>query len=255
MPELWDRLHMPSDDREYAEEFRALAELAEVFTDLVAALRCGEDQTLSPSRIVDLALRCMPRAQHAAIIGHVEGRLCDVAASSPVPARIGLIRAETGEGPAFDLVEANDLVVADDLLSDQRWPCFSSRTVEQTGIRSIVAYRLYLSSRHRAALCFYSDWPYAFDQIAISTGAIFAAYASLAAGHGLVLGEPVGRGRSAEVHREIGVAVGILVAGSELSTEAAFARLHDASRQLGRSLPDAARHVIEHRRLPGGGPA
>ena len=57
--------------------------------------------------------------------------------------------------------------------------CFSSRTVEQTGIRSIVAYRLYLSSRHRAALCFHSDSPYAFDQIAISTGAIFAAFQRL----------------------------------------------------------------------------
>lgn len=42
-----------------------------------------------------------------------------------------------------------------------------------------------------AALCFYSDWPYAFDQIAISTGAIFAASASLGAGQELVLGEPL----------------------------------------------------------------
>src|SRR5919202_1078949 len=193
-----------SEHSEHAEDFRALAELADVFTDLVSALRCGEASSLSPSRVVELGLRCMPRAQHAAITGHVDGRLQDVAASSRLPAQIDRIRGETGEGPAFDLA------------GDPRWPCFSARTVEETGVRSIVAYRLYFSSRHRAALCFYSDWPYAFDEIVISTGAIFAAYTSLSAGQELVVGEPVGRERAGEVHREIGVAVGILIAGSDL---------------------------------------
>jgi hypothetical protein len=246
---------MPTSDHpEHAEDFQALAELADVFTDLVSALRCGQAAQLSPSRVVELGLHCMPRAQHAAITGHVDGRLRDVAASSALPGQIDRIRGETGEGPAFDLIEANDLVVADDLAGDPRWPCFSTRTVEETGVRSIVAYRLYFGSRHRAALCFYSDWPYAFDEIAISTGAIFAAYASLAAGQELVLGEPVKRERSVEVHREIGVAVGILVAGSDLSTQAAYKHLHDASRLLGQSLAKTARHVVEHHRLPGPGP-
>ena len=57
----------------------------------------------------------------------------------------------------------------------------------------------YLSSRHCALNC-YSDWPFAFDQIAISTGAIFAAYTSLSAGQELVLREPLGPERAAEVH-------------------------------------------------------
>lgn len=243
-----------SEDQEYAEEFRALAELAEVFTDLVAALQCGDDRALPPSRIVDLGIRCMPRAQHVAITAHVDGRLRDVAASSEVPARIDRIRAETGEGPAFDLVETNDLVLTDDLMDEPRWPAFGRRTVEETGIRSIVAYRLHLSSRHRAALCCYSDWPFAFDQLAISTGAIFAAYTSLTAGHELVLNEPPSGERAADVHREIGLAVGILIAGSGLSAEAAYQRLHHASGVLGQSLGQAARHVIDHRRLPGAEP-
>jgi ANTAR domain len=240
-----------SDHPEHAEDFRALAELAEVFTDLVTALRCGEGRSLSPSSIVDLAIRCMPRAQHVAITAHVDGALRDVAASSGLPAQVDRIRAETGEGPAFDLVESNDLVLTDDLNDEPRWPAFSRRTVTETGVRSIVAYRLHLSSRHRAALCFYSDWPFAFDEVAISMGAIFAAYTSLAAGQELVVGEPVGRDRSGEVHREIGVAVGILIAGSGLSTEAGYQRLHSASQVLGQSLAQTARHVIDHRRLPG----
>src|SRR5919199_611365 len=112
-----------SDHSEHAEDFRALAELADVFTDLVSALRCGEASRLTPSGIVELALRCMPRAQHAAITAHVDGQLRNMAASSELPAQIDRIRRETGEGPAFDLVEANDLVVTDDLNTDPRWPC------------------------------------------------------------------------------------------------------------------------------------
>jgi hypothetical protein len=148
------------------------------------------------------------------------------------------------------VIGINDFIVSGDLTGDLRWPTFGQRTVEETGMLSVLSYRLYLSARHRAALSFYSDWPHAFDQVAISTGAIFAAYASLAASHGLVLGEPVGRRRSAEVHREIGVAIGILMSASGVTTESAYRRLHAASRRLKRSLPDTARHVIEHHRLP-----
>jgi hypothetical protein len=238
------------EDDEHAEDFRALAELAEVFTALVAKLTQGDDRGLTPEGIVDLAARSMPRAQHVALVVDVGGTLRTLAASSDVPDVVARIRQETGEGPAFDVVETNDVVVSGDLGGDPRWPEFGRRTVEETGMVSVATYRLYVTSHHRAALSFYSDWPYAFDDIAVSTGAIFAAYASLATLHLVVLDEPVGRVRPADVHREIGVAIGILVAGSGLSAGSAYRRLHEASRTLRRSLPETARHVIEHGHLP-----
>jgi ANTAR domain len=79
---------------------------------------------------------------------------------------------------------------------------------------------------------------------AITTGAIFAAYCSLAMHNELVLQEPVAQRRAMEVHREIGVAVGILMATGDLTTTAAYERLHRASRHLQRSLSDVAREVI-----------
>lgn len=238
------------DDDEHIADFQGLAELAEAFTELVAALCAPARSALTPTQVVDLAVRCMPRAQHAALVALVEGDVQNLAATGDLPAAIDRIRAETGEGPAFDLIEGNDLIVVDHLQEDPRWPTYGRRTVEETGILSVVAYRLYFSSHHRAALSFYSDWPYAFDQIAISTGAIFAAYASLATSQQLIFHEPVGRRQSTEVHREIGVAVGILMAGSELTTQSAYQGLLRASRLMRRSLPETARSVIQHRRLP-----
>jgi hypothetical protein len=238
------------DDDEHIADFQGLAELAEAFTELVATL-CGPRRSaLTPTQVVDLAARCMPRAQHAALVAEVDGELQSLATTSDLPGAIDRIRAETGEGPAFDLIEGNDVIVVDHLEDDPRWPTYGRRTVDETGILSIVAYRLYFSSRHRAALSFYSNWPYAFDQIAISTGAIFAAYASLAASQQLIFHESVGHRRSTEVHREIGVAVGILIGGSELTTQSAYQGLLKASRVMRRSLPETARFVIQHRRLP-----
>lgn len=113
----------------------------------------------------------------------------------------------------------------------------------------MINYRLYLGRHRRAALSFYSTWPHAFDDIAAAIGAIFAAYCSLT----LItqqLGDDVHPQRAANVHREIGVAVGILMATEQLAADDAFAMLHIASQRLHRDLQDVARHVTTTGRLP-----
>ena len=113
----------------------------------------------------------------------------------------------------------------------------------------MISYRLYLGRHRRGALSFYSTWPHAFDDMAAAIGAIFAAYCSLA----LItpaLGDDVHPRRAAEVHREIGVAIGILMAAGELGVDEAFTKLHGASRRLHRDLQDVARHVTVSGQLP-----
>lgn len=232
--------------------FAALAELAEVFAALVEAL-AGDDPlaNLSPRRILELAATCVPEGHDAALTTRSGDRTEVLAVTSELPERIARIRAETGQGPTLDVLDTNDLVVSNDLADEPRWPLFGGRVVDATGVRSILSYRLYLGPRHRSALSFYSNWPYAYDNLAITTGAIFAAYCSLVTFSHMVLDEPVAERRAADVHREIGVAIGILMANGDLSTEAAYQQLHNASRRLQRSLPDVARTVIARRHLMG----
>lgn len=136
------------------------------------------------------------------------------------------------------------------IAADLRWPVFGARVVEQVGIRSVVGYRLHLGSEVRAALTFYSDWPQAFDDLAIATGSIFAAYCSLVIFTETVLGTPLSGRRAGEVHREIGVAIGILMVTEKIDTETAFRRLHRGARRLHRDLPEIARQVVGAHRLP-----
>jgi ANTAR domain len=167
-----------------------------------------------------------------------------------VPERLDRVRAETGEGPALDVLETNDLVISGDVAADPRWPAFGARVLKELNVRSVAAYRLHLGRDHRAALIFVSDWPYAFDELTGAIGAIFAAYCSLVLLTEEILGDGLTSSRAAEVHREIGVAVGILLADGELTTDEAYRRLRSASRTLTTSLPDVARHVIAYRSLP-----
>ena len=239
---------MPEDDLDGP--FRALAELAEAFIVLVRALVEDDELTaMTPRRILDLAAECVPAGKHTALIVVQDGEARSIAANTDLPGQVDEIRLASGQGPGLDVLDTNDLVVSNDLAADPRWPLFGRRVVDELGIRSVVSYRLYLGRRHRAALSFYSDWPHAFDDLAITTGAIFAAYCSLAMHSQLVLDEPVAHRRATEVHREIGVAVGILMATGDLTTEAAYHRLHRASRHLQRSLTDVARDVIAHGHL------
>jgi hypothetical protein len=176
-----------------AEELQAVAGLAEAFHATVERLTKRQAPTLSAQTIVRVADRCMPRAQHSALLLRRDGSLCTIAASGTVPRRLDGLRDRVGEGPAVDVLEANDYVVSDDLLDDPRWPTMGPLAADELNIRSVACYRLNPPTGQRAVLMFFSDWPSAFDELAVALGALLASYCSLVliTGH-LLDGSPPG---------------------------------------------------------------
>jgi hypothetical protein len=239
------------DDEADAEDFRAVGMLAEALTDVVGLLTERRSRSLTAEAIIAFAHQCMPRTQHTGLLLSGGDKVHTVAATSDVPGRLDELRTRLGEGPAFDVLDTNDYVVADDLADDPRWPRYGEQVVQDLDLRSVACFRLHLGGQRRAALMFLSEWPYAFDETGVAVGAICAAYCSLVLLTENLLGEQVSHRRAAEVHREIGVAAGILLADQNLTVEEAFGRLHRASRQMSASMSETARHVIEHRALRG----
>lgn len=231
------------------EDFAAIVELAEHFGALVDALHGGTQTGLDPKRIVALAKRSMPGSHEVGIVAWRDGRLRTVASTSSVLERLDEIRVETGEGPALDAIDGNDLVISGDVAEDPRWPEFGSRATDRTGIRSLATYRLFLSRRHRGALTFCSSWPHGFTDFAIEIGAIFGAFCSLSILTELMGDDAVSAYSSTDVHREIGVAIGIVMSTTGVESAEAYHRLRTASRQMRRSLPETAGHVIREGRL------
>lgn len=236
-----------SDD---AEDYAAIVDLAEHFSALVDALHDGTETGLDPERIVSLAHRVVPGAHYVGITGWVDGQLRSVAATDPVLVELDDIRNATGEGPALDAIEGNDLVLSGDLAADPRWPGYGSQVLDRTGIRSLISYRLYLTRRHCAALTLCSPWPHGFTDLAVGIGAIFAAYSCLAALADSLHDPTFTDHAGGSVHREIGVAIGILMATGGLDSQTAYARLHAASHHVHQSLSATAASVVKTGALP-----
>lgn len=110
----------PQDER--ADDFTALAELAEAFSSLVAAVHQAEPPGLTAARLLDLAGRCLPSSQGSDLIVVERGAPHSVASNTPHAEAIHRIRHATGEGPGLDVLDTNDLVLTGDLAQDERWP-------------------------------------------------------------------------------------------------------------------------------------
>ena len=233
----------------------ALTLLAEQFRQLVMQLADGVDQPLTQQRLVEFAVRGIPGAEHASltmVTGTTPPRT--TAQTDDLPYRWDQLQYQHGEGPCLDVIATNNVAVAQDLRTDHRWPRFARALVDQTPARSMLSFRLFLTEQNRAGLNLYATRPAAFTDQSVATGAMFAAYASMAllaaarhdtANHLL---------RALETNREIGVAMGILVANGRLTQDQPFDQLRTASQTLNRKLHDIAADVTATGRLPRAAP-
>ena len=134
------------------------------------------------------------------------------------------LQYETGEGPCLSAIREHDVFVTGDLGCEDRWPRFSQRAVDETGIRSMLAFRLFLEEETLGALNLYSTQTDAFDERARALGAVLAAHAAVA------MSAATGQEQTEQLEaaltnsREIGMALGILMTQSRLDRAERSAR-------------------------------
>jgi len=209
------------------------------------------DQPSAQQRLVEFAVCGVPGAQHASVTV-VEGTRPPrtTAQTDQLPYDWDQLQYENGEGPCLEAIAANGVVLANDLRTDTRWPQFTHAIVDATPARSMLSFRLFLTEQNRAALNMYATRPGAFTDQSIATGSMFAAYSSMA----LLAAARQHRNhhltRALESNREIGVAMGILMASEKLTEQHAFDQLRRASSHLNRKLADIAADVTRTGELP-----
>ena len=159
----------------------ALATMADQFGQLAVSLADGADQPLTQQRLVEFAVRGIPGAEHASMTvvdGNRPPRT--TAQSDELPYQWDQLQYEHGEGPCLEAIATNGVELAPDLRTENRWPLFARAIVDQTPARSMLSFRLFLTEQNRAALNLYATRPGAFTDQSTATGAMFAAYASMA---------------------------------------------------------------------------
>ncbi len=230
-------IERPSDSMDLAESFAVIARalLAEPSADAVL------------QRIVDTAVLTVPGCDHAGISLVERRRIATAAASDEVPETVDSIQYETGSGPLVDAIREHEAILVDDLRAEDRWPEFSQRATEATGVRSVLSLRLFAEQDTMGALNLYSKEPDAFGTEAQAIAAVFAAHASVAMSSSR---REANLERALESRDVIGQAKGILIANGQLTADEAFEALRQASRNLNVKLRDVADRVVYTGELP-----
>lgn len=222
-------------------------ELAERFADVARVLLAEQDAEATMNRISRLAVETIEGCDHAGIT-LVEGRKVTTAgASDEVPTAVDAIQYETDDGPCLNAIREHVSIKSDDLLADGRWPNFSCRAAEETGVRSMLSFRLFIEDDTMGALNLYSKQQRAFDDDALAVGAVFATHAAVA----LSSARHDEHMQAAVAGRDlIGQAKGILMAQQNVGADEAFDILRRASQRTNSKLREVAARLVERPPLP-----
>ena len=214
---------------------------AETFADVARALLAQEDVQHTLQKIVDLAVETIDGCDHAGIT-FMRGRKPSTPASSnDVPPMVDAIQYETGEGPCLDAIRHQEVYQTGDLGQERRWPRFATRAQRETGVTSMLCFRLFVAGDTLGALNLYSKAHDAFDEEDRTVGSVFAAHAAVALSSALHDEQMEEALLSRDV---IGQAKGMLMAREGVSADQAFDMLRRASQRLNVKLRDLAAGMV-----------
>lgn len=230
------------------------ADLADTLAAVEAELARTPDQDAATRALTALAARTVPGAQFAGVTYVRNGGTSFRSAgeTDPVVGAVDAIQYDLHSGPCVDAVVEASTFNAADLRTDDRWPEFARRAVEETGILSMLSYRMFLEGEHDtiAALNLYSREAEAFPAPSETAGLVLATAGALAVS-GAAARETVAQlKRALESSREIGIAVGILMTRYLLTREQAVDTLRIISQENNRKVSDISALVAETGDIP-----
>lgn len=227
------------------------ASLAEDFARLARHLQAQTSPETTQDAVTGSAVVAVNGCEHAAIsVIRRHGGVRTVAPTSEVPVRVDRLQYELNEGPCLDALSERQSYVVNDLAGDTRWPSFGRRAVAETGVRSMMSFRLFVDSDTIGALNLYSERPEAFDEHAHLVGLVLGAHAAIAVNAAREHQRADQLDEALDSSRRIGIAIGILMASRRLSEQQAFDALRQTSRFLNTKLRDIALHVVDTGELP-----
>lgn len=194
--------------------------------------------------VVDAAVALIDGCDHAAIGVLDRGRFRSAASSDDVIRHIDELQNRLGEGPCLESSTDGIARLDNDITRHSTWPRLAAAVVEQTPVRAMLAVPLIDEGQRRGALNVFGDRPGAFDDEAMSTATILAAFAMVAVAGAQHSERADHLEQGLQTNREIGAAVGILMATHRISQPEAFAMLSGASQRLNRKLREIATAIV-----------
>ena len=215
-------------------------ELAETFAEIARSLQAQGSVQETLQRIVDLAVDTIDSGEHAGVTLIKAGSFETTAGTDDIPGKVDRIQYETDEGPCLSAIREHEIYEIGDLSKEERWPKFATRANEETGVRSMLCFRLFADEDTLGALNMYSKAESAFEDTDRAVGSVFAAHAAVALSTAMEHNQLEEAIKSRDV---IGQAKGILMERESVSADEAYDILRRSSQNLNVKLRDLAAKV------------
>ena len=226
----------------------ALDEAAGAFWDLAQRVYAGESYQGIYEEICRTAVAVVSGCDHACITTISAGEAPELQATTDeIASRVDRLEWETREGPCVDAILRQRFEWDPDITRNPTWPRLAARVLDETPVRGMIGYRIIVGERKIGALNLLSDEPGALTQEDADMGAILASFASVAVTAASQHEEATSLREGLLSNREIGKAVGLLMATHSINDQDAFDRLRQASSRLNIRLAEIARRIVgEH---------
>lgn len=200
------------------------------------------------SAIVSTAVAAVDGCDHASIMKRGKDGTFSTAVSSDQTARIiDQLEQRYHEGPCLDAIVDDAPHFEDDLGGPQpKWPRLAQEVVRLTPVRSVAGFRILAGTEKVGALNLFSDRVGGISERSADQAVIIAAFAAVSVVAMDRREEARTLARGLESNREIGKAVGLLMALHKVSDAEAFDLLRKASQDMNIKLADVAREVVQH---------
>jgi GAF domain-containing protein len=177
-------------------------------------------------------------------------RIDTPAATSDAARRVDELQYEFDCGPCLDAIREEEVVHSTDLTQDERWADWGQRTAEETGVRSMLCFRLFTDENTVGALNLYSREPDGFSAEDLDHGLALSAHAAVAVAAAMEIDH---LRISRNTRTVIGQAQGILMERYDIDGNRAFDFLARVSSTSNTKLGLVARELVETRRVPASG--
>jgi hypothetical protein len=233
-------------------------EARRAFASLSELVYAGSSADEVLGAIVQVAVEVVPGVDHACVSTLTAPRtLTSRAASDEVALLMDQLENEASEGPCLDSILEDSFQRDDDIATRSTWPRLAELTLARTPVRGMIGYRLLPDTGTASALNLFSDQPGALTDEAADIGAVLAAFTSVALTAIEQRSAAENLRRGLESNREIGKAIGLLMATHRISDTEAFELLRKASSRTNTRLALLAQRIADGHRAELGreGPA
>ncbi len=196
--------------------------------------------------VCDAAPRLVTGCDHASLMLRQHGSLITAASNDDVARLVDEMEREIGAGPCVDAIVDDAPQIDADLTKSQVWPLLSTRVLESTPVRGMAGFRVLVDNRKVGALNLFSDTPHALTAQSVNEAAVLAAFTSVALMAASRDEAATTLRAGLESNREIGKAIGLLMAFHKISDDDAYEMLRRTSQDMNIKLAHVAAEVVKN---------